>query len=262
MIVGVGVILLEYYGLNLYVGRIGMVIVFLIIVLLGLIRFFKILGNIGFIIIIFIFLVGVISLFSNIDVLLNVGNMVDSLNIKIVILNGYFLGVFYICYNVIIVIIFLIGMGVFVVNKKDVVWGGIVGGVVFMVVVIMMNLVLFLDIGNIYIKEILVFYLVDKIFLIIGILFLVVFLLGIYIIVVLLLWLVINWFVEDDYFKFKIIIIVVSILVCIGGLLLFDKLVGILYLYIGYMGILILLCMFYRRIIKIEGYKENKFEIS
>ncbi|MFQ7119072.1 MAG: hypothetical protein ACLRPW_02935, partial [Intestinibacter sp.] len=98
--------------------------------------------------------------------------------------------------------------------------------------------------------EIPALYLADKISPIIGILFSVVLLLGIYTTAVPLLWSVTNRFVEDDHPKFKIITIVVSILACIGGLLPFDKLVGTLYPYTGYMGILILLCMLYRRITK------------
>ncbi|HGM3507661.1 hypothetical protein KGF42_08770 [Clostridioides sp. ZZV15-6383] len=262
MIAGAGATLSEYYGLNPYVGRIGMAIVSLITVSLGLTRLSKILGNIGPIIIIFTLLVGAISLFSNIDALSNAGTMVDSLNIKTATSNGYFSGVLYTCYNVIIVITFLTGMGASAVNKKDAVWGGIVGGVALMAAAIMMNLALLSDIGNIYTKEIPALYLADKISPIIGILFSVVLLLGIYTTAVPLLWSVTNRFVEDDHPKFKIITIVVSILACIGGLLPFDKLVGTLYPYTGYMGILILLCMLYRRITKTEGYKENKSEIS
>lgn len=46
MIAGAGATLSEYYGLNPYVGRIGMAIVSLITVSLGLTRLSKILGNI------------------------------------------------------------------------------------------------------------------------------------------------------------------------------------------------------------------------
>lgn len=48
-----------------------------------------------------------------------------------------------------------------------------------------------------------------------------------------------------------------TILGLIGGFLPFDKLVGILYPYTGYMGVIILVCVLYRQITKTSGYQEG-----
>lgn len=249
MILGVGLILIEYYGINFYLGRVLMVVVILIIVFMGLEKLVSIFGCIGLVIVVFIIVVGLISLFKYFDGLFMVGEVMKNIEVIKVLESLIVFGVIYNILNIIVMIVFLIGMGVFIESKKDVFWGGLLGGIVFMIVGIVMYLVMILDIGNLYMKEILLFYLVDNIFLIVGVCFLVVLILGIYIIVVLFLWFVINRIVEDEYFKFKLVIIVIVILVCIGGFLLFGKLVNILYLYIGYMGFLILVCMVYKVII-------------
>ncbi|WP_131040442.1 hypothetical protein [Clostridioides difficile] len=257
MISGAGATLTEYYGLNPFVGRVGMAVVALLTVSLGLDKLSKILGGIGPIIIIFTLLVGGISLAKNIGNIGEAAQVLSTVKIAKPVPNAYLSGVIYTTYNTIVVMAFLTGLGASAANKKEAICGGILGGVALMAAAIMMHLAILSDIGNLYSKAIPSLFLADKILPVIGVLFSIILILGIYTTAVPLLWSVTNRFVDDKHPKFKLITLIAAILGLIGGFLPFDKLVGILYPYTGYMGVIILVCVLYRQITKTSGYQEG-----
>jgi len=111
-----------------------------------------------------------------------------------------------------------------------------------------MHLAILSDVGNLYTKAIPALFLADKISPVVGIAFSVILILGIYTTASPLLWSVANRVVPQESPKFKITVLIVTILGLAGGFLPFDKLVGILYPYTGYMGVLILVCALVRQI--------------
>ncbi len=88
-----------------------------------------------------------------------------------------------------------------------------------MAAAIMMHLAILSDIGNLYSKAIPSLFLADKISPIIGVLFSIILILGIYTTAVPLLWSVTNRFVDDNHPKFKLITLIAAILGLIGGFL-------------------------------------------
>ncbi len=234
-----------------------MAVVALLTVSLGLDKLSKILGGIGPIIIIFTLLVGGISLAKNIGNIGEAAQVLSTVKIAKPVPNAYLSGVIYTTYNTIVVMAFLTGLGASAANKKEAICGGILGGVALMAAAIMMHLAILSDIGNLYSKAIPSLFLADKISPVIGVLFSIILILGIYTTAVPLLWSVTNRFVDDKHPKFKLITLIAAILGLIGGFLPFDKLVGILYPYTGYMGVIILVCVLYRQITKTSGYQEG-----
>ena len=65
MISGAGATLAEYYGINPYVGRVGMTLAAFFTVILGLHKLTDILGSLGTVIIVFSVGVGLISFLGN-----------------------------------------------------------------------------------------------------------------------------------------------------------------------------------------------------
>ncbi|VHV98916.1 membrane protein [Clostridioides difficile] len=110
MISGAGATLTEYYGLNPFVGRVGMAVVALLTVSLGLDKLSKILGGIGPIIIIFTLLVGGISLAKNIGNIGEAAQVLSTVKIAKPVPNAYLSGVIYTTYNTIVVMAFLTGL--------------------------------------------------------------------------------------------------------------------------------------------------------
>lgn len=248
MISGVGSTLTEYYGINPYLGRVLMAVATLITVSMGLEKLVSILGRIGPVIAVFTIAVGLISLFKHFDGLSMVGEAMKNIEVTKASESPIVSGVIYNTLNIIVMIVFLTGMGASIESKKDAFWGGLLGGIVFMTAGIVMYLAMISDIGNLYMKEIPSLYLADNISPIVGVCFSVALILGIYTTAVPLLWSVTNRIVEDEHPKFKLVTTVIAILACIGGFLPFGKLVNILYPYTGYMGLLILVCMVYKAI--------------
>lgn len=248
MISGSGATLNEYYGLNPSVGVIGMAVISFLSVSLGLDKLSKILGGIGPIIIVFTIVVGAISLYNNFGNLSESAQLVATLDVKKPAPNIFLAGLTYASYNVIIVMAFLTSLGATAKNKKEGLWGGILGAFALMAAAIMMGLAILSNIEVLSTKAIPSLVLADSISPFVGIAFSVVLILGIYTTATPLLWTVTNRFIPEGSPKFKIGVLVVTVLGLAGGFLPFEKLVGILYPITGYIGILILVCALVRQI--------------
>lgn len=185
---------------------------------------------------------GGITLFNNFDNLATSASILKGLEIIRPVPNQYFSGVIYASYNVIVVMAFFSSLGSTAKSKKDCLWGGVLGGVAIMAAALVMYLAMFSQIGVLYDKSIPALYLADEISSGVGLLFFIMLMLGIYSTAVPLLWAVTNRFTSNDSPKFKMATLIITIFALIGGFLPFDKLVGILYPYTGYMGVLILIC--------------------
>ncbi|MBF4785937.1 hypothetical protein ITJ18_19800, partial [Clostridioides difficile] len=196
MISGAGSTLTEYYGINPYLGRVLMAVATLITVSMGLEKLVSILGRIGPVIAVFTIAVGLISLFKHFDGLSMVGEAMKNIEVTKASESPIVSGVIYNTLNIIVMIVFLTGMGASIESKKDAFWGGLLGGIVFMTAGIVMYLAMISDIGNLYMKEIPSLYLADNISPIVGVCFSVALILGIYTTAVPLLWSVTNRIVE------------------------------------------------------------------
>lgn len=252
MISGAGATLEEYYGLSPYVGRVGMAIVALITVSLGLEKLSQVLGNIGPVIIVFTVAIGIIALSKSIGNLDQATQALASMEVSKPAPNWFVSGVVYVSYNMIVVITYLAGLGKSAQSRKNAIYGGILGGVALMSAAIVMHLAIFANIDVLVAKNIPALSLANEISPAVGKLFSIILLLGIYTTTVPLLWQVTNRFVPDDHPKFKLVTIIVAALGLVGGFLPFAKLVGTLYPWTGYLGIIILVLIVVK-VIRLKG---------
>lgn len=246
MISGAGATISEYYGLSPYVGRVGMAVLSYITVSLGLKKLSNVIGNIGPVIIIFTIAVGIVSLLTHLDNLPVALEYIKTAQVTKPAPNAFVAGFLYASYNVVIIVGFLAGLGATTDNKKEAIWGGFLGGVALMLAGGIMYFAMLVQANVVFEKTIPTLYLADQINPFIGKLFSVILLLGIFSTAVPLLWMCTNRFVDDEHPKFKLVSLGLTVLGLIGGFLPFDKLVGTIYPYTGYIGIAMMAIMIYK----------------
>lgn len=254
MISGAGATLSEYYGLSPYVGRVGMAVLAYLSVSFGVDKLSGVLGNIGPVIIVFTILVALISLFQNF------GNFDASLEflktaqVQKPAPNAVVSGVLYATFNILVVMGFLAGLGATANNKKEAYYGGLLGAVSLMLAALLMYLAILSQAEVLFAKSIPTLVLADNISPMIGKLFSVVLLLGIFSTAAPLLWQCTNRFYQDGTKEFRRLSLVFTVLALVGGFLPFDKLVGTVYPYTGYIGIVLLIAIVYKVVkLKQEG---------
>lgn len=250
MISGSGATMNQYYGISKSIGSLILSVVVVLSVLLGINRVIDILGNIGPVIIFVSIGIGVITIARNYESLLHINEILPSLNMTKAVDKWWLSGLVYSGLNIIIVTPFLIGVGSTAKNRKNCIWGGILGGVAFMAAAIILNFGLMADIKNVYTTEIPTLYMADKISPLVGTMFSFILIAGIYTTAVPLLWSVCNSFAKEKTVKFNIIALVCGILGFFGGRLPFAALVNFIYPLSGALGIIIIIGIILRKIKK------------
>ena len=140
-------------------------------------------------------------------------------------------------------------------SKKEAIYGGAIGGATLIIALAVMNLGLLANIKDIYTKQIPSLHLANQVFPLLGVLFSVILLAGIYTTAVPMLWTVCNKFTKDGTKESRILAIVLTIAAFIGGMLPFGKLVGTIYPYTGYLGAILIACIFYKQFFNKEKIK-------
>ncbi|MFD1928817.1 hypothetical protein ACFSFY_12315 [Sporosarcina siberiensis] len=249
MISGAGATLTEYYDVNIYVGRFVISLLVLITVLLGLNRMVKILGAIGPLIILLVVLIGGTSFFTNLAGFAQAGQILEEINVPKATNSWWLSGFIYSSFVVLVATPFLIKLGKSEPKRKNVIWGGILGGILILVAVLAIYLGILSNIEVAYVKDIPTLFLADQIHPMFGVLFSIVLLVSIYSTAAPMLWTVTNYFAKDNVKKFRLVAIGVTVLGFFGGLLPFGQIIGTVYPYVGYMGMLLFAGMFYRQFI-------------
>lgn len=256
MISGAGASINQYYGIDKNIGSLILAILAFISVLLGMNKVIDILGNIGPMIVIISVGVGIVTIARNYETFLSANQIIETLNVTKAVDSWWITSIIYSGLNLIIATPFLVGVGSTAKSRKSCIWGGLIGGVVFMIAAIALNLGIMSDIQNIYVKEIPTLYMADKIGPIVGMMFSIMLIAGIYTTAVPLLWSVCTSFAEEKSGKFVIIAIICTILGFIGGRLPFAMLVKFIYPVSGLFGVIIICAIFIKHI------KMNKREIK
>lgn len=261
MISGAGATLTEYYGLNIVVGRMIMASLALFTVLMGLNKMVKILGLIGPVIIGLVLLIGGTSFITNFDGFLQAGQIIKTIDVPKATSSWIYSGFVYAAFVVLAAVPFLSSIGKNETNRKNVILGGVLGGVSVVAAVLVINLGILSNIEIAYTKDIPTLFLADQISPIFGIFFSIVLLAGIYSTATPMLWTVADHLSKKNEKKFRIIAVIIAIIGFLGGLLPFGQLIGTIYPYTGYMGMLIFVGMFYRQFIN-PGVLKNSVPLN
>lgn len=247
MISGAGAAINQYYGIDKNIGSLMLVVLVLISIVMGMNRIIDILGNIGPMIIIISIGIGIVTIARNIDTFYNSNEIISTLNITKAVSKWWMSPLIYSGLNIIIVTPFLVGVGSTATSKKNCTLGGVLGGLIFMIACMVLNIGLMSDIQNLYIKDIPTLYMADKISKIVGTMFSFMLIAGIYTTAVPLLWSVCSSFSKEKTYKFNLIALGCSIIGLIAGRLPFATLVNFIYPISGALGIIIIIGIIIRR---------------
>ena len=264
MISGAGATLNQHYGLSVYIGGILMAVLALITVIMGLNKIVDIIGKIGPVIVIISILLGLVAIFQNFSNLSPsiVDNSLKSLDSQGTLIkastNWIFAAFSYVRFCMLWLAGFLAAMGTQAQNKKEAAIGGALGATSFSIAVIVVALGLLSCINTVAGSQIPMLHLARNIHPVLATVFAIIIMAGIYTTSVPLLWNVSSRFTKDESKNFKILTAVLVVIGTIIGLLLpFAKLINIVYVINGYVGVGLLIIMFIRSIIRIFKNKSS-----
>lgn len=247
MIAGAGATVSEHFGLGEVVGRALMAILVLVTALLRLETMVKILGIAGPIIVLFAVIVGA----GNIDStgLLQAGNLLENLGLSTATSYWWQSGFVYSSFVLLIAVPFLANLGKEEVNRKHVIYGGVVGGFIMLLGVFMIYIGILSNVEEAGTKDIPTLFLANQISPVLSLVFSLILLIAIYTTAVGMLWTVSKQFAKGNENIYRILVVVITIIGFFGGLFPFATIIDVVYPIVGYIGLVLIVCMLYRQFI-------------
>ncbi|SCG82060.1 hypothetical protein DW1_0440 [Proteiniborus sp. DW1] len=244
MIAGAGATLNQQYGLPVAVGGIIMGILAGGTVIFGLGKIVDVIGKIGPVIVVLSILLGLSAIIINPGGLSNANEVIPTLELMKASTNWLFAAGSYVGFCMLWLASFMSSMGATANSKKEAALGAVFGAIAFSIAVIIVALGLMANIEQVAGSMIPSLILAANIHPAIAVLFSLTVVAGIYTTAVPLLWTASSRIADEKSSKFKIITIVLAVIgVFIGLKVPFDRLVNIIYVINGYVGILLLVLM-------------------
>lgn len=249
MIAGAGATLNQQYGLPVAVGGILMAILAVTTVVFGLNRIVDVIGLIGPVIVVMSILLGLSAIIKNPTGLGTASEVIPTLNLMKASSNWLYAAGSYVGFCMLWLASFMASMGATADGRKEASLGAIFGAIAFSVAVMVVALGLMANVEQVAGSMIPSLILAGNIHPSIAIIFSLTVVAGIYTTAVPLLWTVSSRIADEKSSKFKIITVVLAIIGTFIGLKVpFDKLVNIIYVINGYVGILLLVLMIVKSI--------------
>lgn len=255
MIAGAGATLNQHYGLQPYVGGIFMGTLVVITVIFGLGKIVDILGKLGPVIVICSVFLGISAVIMNFDGLRQADEIIPSLNIMKASTNWFFAAASYVGFCMLWLAAFMASLGKGANSLKEAKYSAMLGATAFSAAVLAVVLGLMATITQVAGSQIPSLILAGNIHPLMATFFTLIVIAGVYTTAVPLLWTVVSRFAKEGTNKFKVLTIVLGIIGCFVGLKIpFDKLVNVIYVINGYIGIFLLVLMIIKKIrLKMEG---------
>jgi len=250
MISGAGATLNQYYGLNHYIGALIMIIMAYIAYVAGFQRFVKVVSFVGPLIIVFTVIVGFITIIRDFDGIFEIAEYQQEMTNVRPARFWWLSAILYVAYNLTGGSMYYTALGATAGTRKEAVLGATLGTVVLMLAILLMNSAMLTDIGQTAVLGIPTLYLAQKISFAFGAVFSLTLILGIFSSCSAMLWTVSEKFVVQGTRKSYIFAGSAAVLAFFIGLLPFAELVGIIYPYLGYIGLIYVSCVAYKRIRK------------
>ncbi|MGG1664594.1 YkvI family membrane protein [Brevibacillus sp. NRS-1366] len=248
MLSGAGAVFDEYYGLPTYLGRLFLAITAVITVIFGFKRMLTIIGFIGPIIVVGCLVISVFAFITNIDGFSTANTVVANTNIAKASGSWWLSGILYASFMSILLAAFLAAMGETSTSKREAIIGGALGGGAFSIAVAIVAFGLFVNIEKIYNKSIPLLYLANELIPIIGAIFAIILLAGIYTTAAPILWSVCIRFTKDKSQEMIMLAIALTTISFFISFTPFEMLVNIIYPSSGWLGIVFLLCMIFKQV--------------
>ena len=249
LISGAGATLEEYYGLNHYVGALIMAAAALIAYIVGFQRFVKVVSFIGPTIIVFMLIVGIVTVVRDHEGLAVVNDYTQQMEAKQPVPWAWLSGLLYISYNLCGGSKYYTALGGTANTRKEAFWGALVGTIALMASILLMNSAMLTDIGNTAVQQVPTLYLTKKISYALGAVFSIILIMGIFSSCSAMLWTISERFVVQGTRKSYIFAVCACIAAFLLGLLPFAHLVGRVYTLLGYVGLIFSACVIYKRFI-------------
>lgn len=263
MISGAGATVSEHFGSGVVTGRAIMAILVLVTVLMRLETIVKILGIAGPIIIIFAVIVGA----GNYDPsgFSLAGESIKGLSLLKATDTWWQSGFVYSSFVLLVALPFLVNLGKNEANRRNVIVGGALGGLIMLIGVFAIYIGILSNIEELHTKDIPTLFLANQLSPILASVFSIILLIAIYTTAVGMLWTVSLQFSKGNTFKYRIIAVSLTVLGFVGGLLPFAKIIDLVYPIVGYIGLLLMAGMFYRQFInkgKIGSVASNSLKLD
>lgn len=241
MIGGAGATLNQQYGLPIWVGGVMMGILAAATVILGLGKIVDVIGKIGPIIILLTIILGISAILKNPQGLVNVNDILPKIKLLKASSNWFYAAASYVGFCMLWLAAFMTSMGASSDSKKESVLGVSLGAIGFSLALAIITLGILANIEQIAGTMVPTLVLAGNISPTLATIFSFIVVAGIYTTSVPLLWQVVARFSEEKTSKFKILTITLATIgVFVGLKIPFDKLVNMIYVINGYVGIILL----------------------
>jgi uncharacterized membrane protein YkvI len=261
MIGGAGATLNQQYGLPISVGGIGLAILAAGTVVFGLNRIVDVIGKIGPVICVMAILLGFSALIMNPGGLGKASEVIPKLDLLKASSNWIYAAGSYVGFCMLWLAAFMSSMGATAVNKKTATFGAIFGAIGFSAAVIVVALGLMANVEQVAGTMVPSLILAGNIHPTVAIIFSLTVAGGIYTTAVPLLWTASSRIADEKSSKFKVVTVVLAIIGTFVGLKVpFDKLVNIIYVINGYVGILLLVVMVIKSTRRAKDIKNSENE--
>ena len=241
LVSGAGATLSEYYGLNHYVGAALMAAAVLFTYFIGFNRLVKVLSFIGPSIIAFCLLVGVITVARDFGNIGNVPEFEGLLAQKQSAPNWVVSAVLYVSYNFLCGSIYYTQLGKTSASLKEARLGAIIGALGLIAAIAVISTAILLNGGEAAALDIPNLYLAKKISWVLGAVFSIFLVLGIFSSCSAMMWIVCQKFSLKDPKKDRWVAVAVAAGIFLLGLISFGDLIATLYPFIGYCGLIFMI---------------------
>ncbi|MEW9676426.1 hypothetical protein ABRT01_09625 [Lentibacillus sp. L22] len=249
MIGGAGATVRQQFELPVSIGGIGLALLAGVTVVFGLNRIVDVIGKIGPTICVLAILLGISAIIMNPSGLSLANQIIPHLDLLQASSNWLFAAGSYVGFCMLWLAAFLSTMGATAVNKKTASLGAIFGALGFSAAIIVVSLGLMANIQQVEGSLVPSLILAENIHPSIAIIFSLIVLAAIYSTAVPLLWTVSSKIANEKSSKFKYVTLILAVIGTFVGLYVsFDRLVNIVYVINGYVGILLLALMIIKSI--------------
>jgi uncharacterized membrane protein YkvI len=262
MVAGAGATVNQHYGLPTYVGGITLAVLAAATVFFGLGRLVDVIGKIGPVIVIVAIALGISAIVRNPAGIAEGNALLPTLELTKASSSWFLSALSYVGFCMLWLAAFMTAMGKTANSKKEAALGGFSGSFAFAAACIILAAGLLANIAQVNGTQIPNLYLAENLSPILATGFSVIILAGIYTTAVPLLWTVASRIFDDTTVKFKVLAVVLASLGCVLGLLVpFSKMVNIVYVVNGYVGIILLVLMLAKtgkRLLKMETLEKSE----
>ncbi|MDO5743966.1 MAG: hypothetical protein Q4P23_05805 [Micrococcaceae bacterium] len=244
MVAGAGAVFEEHYGLSRYIGGVGLALAVAISVWFGLKNLVDVIGKIGPLIVVVAVALGILGILRNPGGIAAGNALLPTLELTQASNSWFMSGLSYVGFCMLWLAAFLTALGKTARSRREAAAGGALGAIAFSVACIVVGLGLLANVVRVGGAEIPMLVLAKDISPVLAAGISVMVIAGIYTTAVPLLWTVSSRFFADKTLKFKYLTMALAVVGTVIGLILpFSKMVNIVYVVNGYVGILLLVLM-------------------